>query len=70
MILSLRGKVATGTYSLAVFIWNVALFVVVALSYLTESIFEIDLDVLDTLDITQYLDHYKSSSISQLFKGK
>ena len=70
MILSLRGKVTTGTYSLAVFIWNVALFVVVALSYLTESIFEIDLDVLDTLDITQYLDHYKSSSISQLFKGK
>ena len=35
-----------------------------------ESIFGTALDVLDTLDITQYLDHDEPSSISQLIKCK
>ena len=46
------------------------LLVVVATSYLNGLVFGTALDVLDTSDITQYLDHDKSSSISQLIKGK
>ena len=38
-------------------------------SYLTGSVFATALNVFDVSDITQYLDHGKSSSISQLVKG-
>ena len=69
-ILLLIDKVTTGKWSFALFIWNVALFVVVATSYLTGLEFETTLHVLDTSDITQYFDHDKSSSISWLIKGK
>ena len=70
LIFSLTGKVTTGTETLALFTWNVALFAEVATSYLTGSVFGTALDVLDVSDITQYLDHDKSSSISQLINGK
>ena len=70
LIFSLTGKVTTGTETLALFTWNVALFAEVATSYLTGSVFGTALDVLDVSDITQYLDCDKSSSISQLIKDK
>ena len=53
------------------FIWDVALVVSVATSYTTGGTFGLtSLKVLDTSDITQYFDHVKSSSVSQLIKGK
>ena len=70
LILSLIGIVTTGTKSFALFIWNVALFVLVATSYSTGSVSGTALDVLDIWDIIQYLDHDKSCSISRLIKGK
>ena len=70
MVLSFTDKVTTGTKNFALFIRNVALFAVAVTSYSTGSVFGTALDVLDILDITQYLDHDKSSSISQLIKGK
>ena len=66
LILSLIDKLTTQTQSLGLFIWNIAPVVKVAsvgLDLLTSG-------VLDISDITQYLDHVKSSSIARLIKGK
>ena len=66
LILSLIDKLTTQTQSLGLFIWNIAPVVKVTsvgLDLLTSG-------VLDISDITQYLDHVKSSSIARLIKGK
>ena len=66
LILSLINKLTTQTQSLGLFIWNIAPVVKVTsvgLDLLTSG-------VLDISDITQYLDHVKSSSIARLIKGK
>ena len=70
LIFSLTGKVTTGTETLALCTWNVALYAEVVTSYLTGLVFGTALDVLDVSDITQYLDCGKSSSISQLINDK
>ena len=63
-MLLFKDKVTTGAYSLALFIWNVALAVATVagtrLAPTTAVIF----------DITQFSVHLKLNSVSQLTKGK
>ena len=60
--------VTTGTWSLALLFWNVALVVVFVICWVVG--LATVLDIIDISSITQYLDHDKSSLISQLIKDK
>ena len=66
-------KTTTGTWSLVLLIWIVALVVYIAVLAVKGKLargLAVTLEVLDISDITQSFDHDKSSSISQLIKGK
>ena len=70
LILSLIDKVTTLTYNLAILISNIAPFVAVTTLYFTGPLFRsTSLNVLDVSDIIQYVDHVKSSFISQLISS-
>ena len=73
MILSFIDKVTTGAWSIALFIWNIAEVICVSAAARTGGLaleLAVTAGALDISDITQYLDHDKSSSISQLINGK
>ena len=68
LILSIIDKVTTKTYVLALFVPYVAQVFVVVISRVGE--LPTVLDVIDTKDFTQHLDHDKSSSILLLTKDQ
>ena len=73
LMLSFTDNVTTGTKSLALLIWNVALVVyIAALGWkggLAPRLATI-IDVIDISDIIHSFDHHKTSSISQLINDK